>query len=232
MIQNIVYPEIERYLSELAPSEDPVLREMERIAEEREFPIIGPLVGRLCYLLAYSVRARDVFEMGSGFGYSTWFFAQAVGQGGRVVHTDGDAKNSNEAKRYLEQAGLASRVTFEVGDARQVITRYPGPFDIVFIDIDKDAYPQALELARARVRVGGLIITDNVLWSGRVTKQDVGAETAAIQRYNKEAHKAMDLVTTILPVRDGVSVSVKLAPDQVNLFRRKRGSNPPGTAPK
>src|SRR5215472_6849617 len=121
----IVNPDVERYLSELGASEDPVLKDMERAAAERNFPIIGPLVGRLCWVLAQSIHARDVFEMGSGFGYSTYWFA----------HTVGDARRSAEARAYLEKAGMAQRVTFEVGEAREIITRYPGPFDVVFIDV-------------------------------------------------------------------------------------------------
>src|SRR6184192_1188208 len=141
----IINPDIERYLSELQSSEDQVLRDMERLAGERSFPIIGPLVGRLCWMLATSIGARDVFEMGSGFGYSTWWFAHAVGDGGRVVHTDGDAKLSAEAKGWLDRAGLGMRVHYEIGDACEIIKKYPGPFDVVFIDIDKHAYAQALE---------------------------------------------------------------------------------------
>jgi predicted O-methyltransferase YrrM len=225
----IVDPNVEQYLAELAPTEDGVVREMERVGAERNFPIIGPLVGRLCWLLASSIRARDVFEMGSGFGYSTWWFAHAVGEGGRVVHTEGDAGNSAEARRYLDNAGLLPRVTFEVGDARDIITRYPGPFDVIFIDIDKQDYPAALELARVRVRPGGLIITDNALRDGRValSTTDPSPQIVAVREYNREAMRAADLVTTILPLRDGVAVSLKVS----NPFRRRR-SNPPGTAKK
>src|SRR5205823_5837286 len=125
-----------------------------------------------------------------GFGYSTWWFAHAVGEGGRVVHTEGDAGNSALAKSNLERAHMANRVTFEVGDAREIITRYPGPFDVIFIDIDKDGYPEALELARVRVRPGGLIITDNALWAGRVASDDRSPTTTAIQTYNKTAIRA------------------------------------------
>ena len=228
----IVSPDIERYLADLAPTDDPVLKEMETVAADRKFPISGPQVGRLCWVLAQAIRARDIFEMGSGYGYSTWWFAHAVGEGGRVVHTDADAKNSNDAKQYLTRAGMLNRVTFEVGDAREVITRYPGPFDVVFIDIDKDGYPDALELARVRVRPGGLIITDNVLWGGKVAAQDVSSQTQAVQNYNKQAMRAPDLVTTILPVRDGVAVSIKLE-GNTNPFRKRRGTTlPPTTAPK
>ena len=213
---HIVDPELEHYLAQLQRTRDAVLAEMEARGEDAKFPIIGPLVGRLCMQIAMAVGARDIFEMGSGFGYSTWWFAQAVGEGGRVVHTDGDAKLSNEAKGWLDKAGLGARVHYEVGDACEIIKKYPGPFDVVFIDIDKHAYPQALELARSRVRVGGYIICDNVLWSGKVlepaSRQD--ADTRGVVRYNKDAFGASDLLTTIVPIRDGVALSLKVAPDK------------------
>jgi predicted O-methyltransferase YrrM len=211
---DIVEPSIEAYLHALQRSKDPVLVEMEERAGREKFPIIGPLVGRLCQQLATAIGARDVFEMGSGFGYSTFWFARAVGDGGRVVHTDGSAQRSKDARGYLERAGLASRVTFEVGDAIETLKQYPGPFDVVFIDIDKHGYPAALELARSRVRVGGYIITDNVLWSGRVVAPTAGdRETGGVVRYNSEAFSAPDLLTTIVPIRDGVALSLKLAED-------------------
>ena len=206
----IVDETIEEYLHGLQKSRDPVLIEMEERAEKQGFPIIGPLVGRLCKQLAMSINARDVFELGSGFGYSTWWFAHAVGEGGRVVHTDGDAKKSADAKGYLKQAGLEPRVHFEVGDAIAILKKYPGPFDVVFCDIDKHGYPEALELMRSRVRVGGYIITDNTLWSGRVT-QPAAKQNA--DKYNQTAFTAPDLLTTIVPLRDGVAVSLKIADD-------------------
>ncbi|MGZ3428133.1 MAG: O-methyltransferase, partial [Polyangia bacterium] len=188
-MDHIVDAEIEAYLAQLQRTRDPLLAEMEARAAASKFPIIGPLVGRLCQQLAQSVGARDIFEMGSGFGYSTWWFAHAVGAGGRVVHTDLDGAMSAEAKSWLDKAGLGTRVHYEVGDACEVIKKYPGPFDVVFIDIDKHAYPQALELARSRVRVGGYIICDNALWSGKLlepaSRQD--ADTRGVVRYNKEA---------------------------------------------
>src|SRR3954469_7344328 len=132
-MDRIVDEDVESYLSHLQRTKDPVLAEMEARAGASKFPIIGPLVGRLCQQVAQSIGARDVFEMGSGFGYSTWWFAQAVGPGGRVVHTEGSAQRSAEGRKYLERSLLASRVTFEVGDALESIKKYPGPFDVVFI---------------------------------------------------------------------------------------------------
>ena len=215
-MERIVDVEIENYLAQLQRTRDELLAEMEDRGDAEKFPIIGPLVGRLCQQVAMSVGARDVFEMGSGFGYSTWWFAQAVGDGGRVVHTDSDPKLSAEAKTWMDKAGLGPRVHYEVGDACEIIKKYPGPFDVVFIDVDKHAYPQALELARSRVRIGGYIICDNALWSGNVvqppSKQD--AEARGVVRYNKEAIGAADLLTTIMPLRDGVALSLKIAPDK------------------
>jgi predicted O-methyltransferase YrrM len=215
-MDHLVDPDLEHYLAQLQRTRDGVLAEMETRGAASKFPIIGPLVGRLCQQVAQSVGARDVFEMGSGFGYSTWWFAHAVGEGGRVVHTDSDGKLSAEAKAWMDRAGLGPRVHYEVGDACEIIKKYPGPFDVVFIDIDKHAYPQALELARSRVRVGGYIICDNALWSGNVvqppSKQD--ADTRGVVRYNKDACGAADLLTTIVPLRDGVALSLKVAPDK------------------
>jgi predicted O-methyltransferase YrrM len=210
---DIVDRDLEGYLTNLQKTKDSVLADMEERAAASRFPIIGPLVGRLCQQVAQSINARDVFEMGSGFGYSTWWFAHAVGEGGRVVHTDGDAKRSAEARQWLDKAGLGARVHYEVGDAIEVIKKYPGPFDVVFIDIDKHGYPEALELARSRVRIGGYIICDNVLWSGKVlvppSKQD--ADTRGVARFNKDAFAAPDLLTTIVPLRDGVALALKVA---------------------
>src|SRR3954468_15209981 len=182
---DIVDPKLEAWLHELQRSKDPVLVEMEARADKERFPIIGPLVGRFVHQMALAIGARDVFEMGSGFGYSTWWFAQAVGPNGRVVHTEGSAQRSAEARKYLERSHLASRVTFEVGDALESIKKYPGPFDVVFIDVDKHGYPQALELARSRVRAGGLILTDNVLWAGRVLEaHSTDASTKGVLKYD------------------------------------------------
>jgi predicted O-methyltransferase YrrM len=208
----IIDERVEAYLHDLAPTTDAVQAQMERIGVERSFPIVGPLVGRLLRQVAMAIGARDVFEMGSGFGYSTLFFAQAVGEGGRVVHTDTDATLSAEARAHLRRAGLAARVSFEVGNSLELITRYPGAFDIVFIDVEKRDYPAAFDLARVRVRTGGFIIVDNVLWRGRVAGDPAqfDADTRAIDQYNRASASAGEFLTTILPLRDGVALHYKL----------------------
>jgi len=206
----ITNPRIDDYLRSLTPRPDLARTEMERLAAAQRFPIIGPAVGQLCHVLARSVGARRVFECGSGFGYSTWWFAHAVGDGGRVHHTDGSLGNSMQARNFLTTAGLAARVHFEVGDAREILQRTEGPFDVIFNDIDKEEYPDVLPLVRAKLRVGGLFICDNMLWNGRVLAPPEDADTKGIAELTRLLLEATDFTTTIVPLRDGVSVSLRL----------------------
>ena len=169
---DIVNPKIEEYLRGLlGRDDDDVLREMESLADERDFPIVGRLVGVTLELLARAIGARRVLEMGSGYGYSAYWFSRAVGPGGEVHMTEGDPVNQEKALDYLKRAGLADRVHSHVGNALEIIDELSGDFDIVFCDIDKGDYPTAWAKARERIRVGGLYLCDNVLWSGRVAEE-------------------------------------------------------------
>jgi caffeoyl-CoA O-methyltransferase len=207
-----VDPRAERYMRQLASRDDePVLLEMERLAEERHFPIVGRLVGELLELLAGAVGARTVFEMGSGYGYSAYWFTRAVGPGGRVICTDGDAANRDAAEGFLTRVGRWDRVEYHVGWAQEVMRATPGTFDVVYCDIEKGDYPEAWELARKRVRPGGLYVCDNVLWSGRVAEDDPEDRhpewTAAIRRHNELVYGDPGWDVSIVPTRDGVLVA-------------------------
>ena len=136
---DIIHPDIDRYLHELANPRDEVLREMEVLAAERSFPIVGPQVGRLLCVLARAIRARRVIELGSGFGYSAYWFARAVGPEGRVVLTESSVEHAAEAGKFLARGGFRERVQIEVGDGLEIIDRIGGEFDIVFNDVDKES---------------------------------------------------------------------------------------------
>ena len=189
---------------------DPVLDAMHAEARERGFPIVGPEVGRLLAQVATALGARRVFEMGSGFGYSTLWFARAVGPDGVVHHTDGDPSNTARARAYLGQAGVADRVRFATGDARDLLAAEAGPFDVVFCDIDKEQYPAAWPLMRERVRPGGAIIIDNLVWSGRVAAGARDAATEGVRRYIDLAWGDPGFLSSLMPVRDGVGISVRI----------------------
>lgn len=211
MEREIVHPDLARWLDAVAPAPDPVQGEMEAYAARERFPIVGPQVGRLLFVLARAAGARRVFEMGSGYGYSTLWFARAVGPGGEVVHTDGSPGRSALAREFLGRAGLLERVRFEVGEAREILAREAGPFDAVFCDIDKEGYPGVPALVVPRLRPGGLLIFDNVLWHGRVADEPgEDDETQAVQSLVRTLYAEPRLATALLPLRDGVSVSVRL----------------------
>jgi predicted O-methyltransferase YrrM len=204
-------PDIEAYLQRFIPDRDTILAEMEQLAEARHFPIVGPVVGRLLAQLARLVGAERVLEMGAGFGYSAYWIARALPPGGRLLAFERSAENARLAREWLGRAGLDHKVEFIVGDALQGILAVPGPFDLIFVDVDKEQYPRSLALTLPRLRQGGLLITDNILWGGRVMVADPPeASTRGIQEYTRLLYENPDLYTTILPVRDGIAVSLKL----------------------
>lgn len=207
----ITHGAVEDYLYSILPERDATLRDMEAEAAARNIPIVGPAVGRLLYQLAGMIKARTVFEMGSAIGYSTIWWARAVGEGGRVIYTDGSRKNADEARRNLERAGVLERVIIHVGDALELLSEQKESFDIIFNDVDKVDYPRAFRVAAKRVRKGGLFVTDNVLWSGKVGQPPdrADAETKAILEFNRLLYASPELMTTIIPLRDGVAVAMK-----------------------
>ncbi|HXX02294.1 MAG TPA: O-methyltransferase, partial [Candidatus Acidoferrales bacterium] len=167
-------------------------------------------VARVLQQLAMMIGARMVFELGSAIGYSTIWWAQAVGERGRVIYTDGDSKNAERARGYFSRAGVANRVQLHVGDALEFLSEQKQEFDVIFNDVDKEDYPRVLRLVAPRLRKGGLFVTDNVLWSGRVAeKNPTDARTRAILEFNRKLYDSPEFYTTILPIRDGLAVAVK-----------------------
>lgn len=207
----VLRPEIEAYLQRWVPDRDAILQEMERLAAIRSFPIVGPLVGRLLAQLALLGGAQQVLELGAGFGYSAYWFARVLPENGRVLAVERSPDNAQLGQEYLERGGLTSKVQFVVGDGLEVIQGLDGPFDIIFVDTEKEQYPASLPLTLPRLRPGGLLITDNMLWSGKVVDaKSREASTRAIQEYTRLLYETPNLHTTLIPLRDGVSVSLKL----------------------
>jgi caffeoyl-CoA O-methyltransferase len=210
---DLVNPDIDRYLTTLAAHGDPVLDEMERIGAERNFPIVGPQVGRLLETLARACGARRILELGSGFGYSAYWFLRAVGPEGTVFLTEGSTERAEEANSFLTRGGFAGRFRIEVGDGLAIAEALTGPFDVVFCDIDKHDYPKALPLARRLLRPGGLFITDNMLWDGKVLSPAPGDRTTeGVLELTRALYAAPDFATTLVPLRDGLTVAVKVVP--------------------
>ena len=221
---DVLHPSIDEYLLEVIPARDEMLTEMEAHARENRFPIVGPLVGRVLHQLVLLTNPTRIFEMGSGFGYSAYWMAKALRQPeASIICTDGSQENADRAAGYLARGGIADRIDYRVGNALEIIDETEGDFDIIYNDIDKDGYPEAFRKAIPRLRSGGLFITDNMLWLGRVVTYDTDADvqgldeeeqwvhntTVGVKELTRLLYSSPDVFTTIIPLRDGVSVAIK-----------------------
>jgi predicted O-methyltransferase YrrM len=207
-----VHPDVAKYLDSLVPPRAPELLAMEAEAERTGFPIIGPAAGYFCYLITRLTNAHSVFELGSGFGYSTAWFARAVREngGGVVHHTVWDAALSTQARSRLAAMGLADMVQYHVGEAVQTLRDTPGPFDLIFNDIDKAGYPAALPVIHQRLRPGGVLITDNLLWHGRVLDPNDRSEaTVGVREFTRLITRDEGWTATVVPIRDGLLLAYR-----------------------
>jgi caffeoyl-CoA O-methyltransferase len=206
------YHVVQDYLATLVPPRPAEMLAMEAYAEEINFPIIGPAAGHACYQVARMLGARTVFEMGSGYGYSTAWFARAVLEngGGVVQHVVWDAKLSQMAREHLGRLGYGDIVNYTVDEAVKTLGATPGTFDLIFNDIDKDAYPQSLPLIKAKLRPGGVLIVDNLLWHARVfDPTDRSPATEGVRQFTRAITSDPDWIVTLLPIRDGMIVAYK-----------------------
>lgn len=204
---------LDDHLTGLARHGDPLLSRLEERARQSGFPIIGPVAGSFCYQVARMIRARRVFELGSGFGYSTLWFARAVAEngGGEVFHTVWDEELSKQARGYVAEAGYEQLVKFTVAEAVGTLERTEGSFDLIFNDIDKDGYPASIPLIKRKLAVGGALIIDNMLWNGRIfDKRDTSEDTRGVREATRILFEDPDLVSSLLPLRDGLILSVKV----------------------
>jgi caffeoyl-CoA O-methyltransferase len=212
-MRSLIADDVRDYLETLVPPRHPELQVMEAYARANGFPIIGPVVGHLCYQLARMIGARRVFEMGSGFGYSTAFFARAVAEngGGVVHHVVWDDALSQQARTHLSgPLGYSDIVRYHVGEAIEVLQSQEGAFDLVFNDIDKHGYPASLPAIEAKLRPGGVLIVDNMLWSGRIfDANDSSPDTTGVRELTKLLTTSPGWTTSVIPIRDGIVVAFR-----------------------
>jgi caffeoyl-CoA O-methyltransferase len=203
--------DVEEYLYKLLPERDAVISEIEDYAAEHGIPIIGPAVARMLALFVQVSGAKKIFEMGSAIGYSTIWLAKAAGPKAKVIYTDGDPEKAHRAKEYFRRAGVAKRIEVRVGNALELVKNAPGTFDLIFNDVDKHQYPDALRAALPKLRRGGLLITDNTLWSGKAARPATpdDTDTCGVQEFNRLVYASKKLYPVLIPLRDGVTVCRK-----------------------
>ena len=214
--------EIERFVRATAPDGDVVLDEMERYAREHDFPIVGPDVGAALRIVARLVDARRIFEFGSGYGYSAYWFAGALPAGGELVLTEVDEDELTAAKEFIDRGAFDAEARYELGDALDTIDRYDGPFDVVLLDHQNHRYREAFEAVREKLSPGGVVVADNVIAAGDVDFDSllaliegddpgvVDENTRGIATYLDTVRADPQFETVVLPLGEGVSVSCKL----------------------
>jgi caffeoyl-CoA O-methyltransferase len=220
MANLLTYSRTQEFLTSLVPPREEEMQKMEKYAEETDFPIIGAAAGYYCYQIARMIKAKSVFEMGSGYGYSTAWFAKAVKEtcaeqgrsegGGVVHHVVWDAKLSEMARGHLSRLGFDGMIQYQVAEAVETLRLTSGMFDLIFNDINKEAYPASLPLIKEKLRSGGVLIIDNILWSGRIfDKKNKSEATEGVREFTKAITHDPDWIVSLAPVRDGVIVAYK-----------------------
>lgn len=208
----LLSPKVSQYLDSLVPPREAEMQAMEEIAAKTNFPIIGPASGYFCYLVARMIGAKRVFELGSGYGYSTAWFAKAVKEngGGEVFHVVWDADLSKRARKHLSALGFEGLVTFREGEAVQTLRETEGPFDLIFNDIDKQGYPASLDVIASKLRPGGALIIDNMLWHGRIfDPADKSPATEGVREFTRRITRDPEWIAGLAPLRDGLIVAMK-----------------------
>lgn len=206
----ITDPNVERYLHEHAPLPHPILADMEKLAQQRDFPIIGPLAGRLIANLLKFGHVHTVLECGSGYGYSAMWAALALPANGKVVCIEYDQDNIDLARGFFERAGLQNKVKFLQGNALDILPTLRDTYDFILNDANKEQYPELLPLMMERLRTGGMLVTDNILWKGKVAEENPDEVTRKIMDYNSKLIAVDNLWNSFIPLRDGLALSVKL----------------------
>jgi len=211
----IVPDAIEQYLAGLNRAGDAVLDEIARANQSRGLPLVDAEVGALLRVLATTAAATRILEIGTAIGYSGIWLAGALPPGGMLLTMEMSEERAGEARANFARAGLADRTSVIVGDAQLKIAKVSGPFDLIFQDGSKQLYEPLLDRLVGLLRPGGLLVTDNVLWNGEVVPGFAGTptqppeDTRAITAYNERLASHPDLITAVVPLRDGVSISVK-----------------------
>ena len=212
MTQPLIPDYLMGYLDGLVPPRPPEMQAMEAYAEKINFPIIGPASGYLCYQVARMIGARRIFELGSGYGYSTAWFAKAVSEngGGEVFHVVWDEGLSQQARQHLAVLGYDGIIKYHVGEAVQTLRNTPGPFDLIFNDINKEGYADSLPVIAEKLRPGGVLLVDNMLWHGNIfDDKDKSPATNGVRKLTEMLIHSPDWIMALVPVRDGVAVAYK-----------------------
>jgi predicted O-methyltransferase YrrM len=200
------------YAEAFTSGESDVLRELREHCvahyEDRSM-LSGFFQGRVLSMFSHMIRPKVVLEIGTYLGYSALCLAEGLADGGKVITLDIREETNRVAKSFVERTEYADRIEFRLGNALDIIPKLEEELDLVFIDADKPNYSNYYDLVFPKVRAGGFIIADNVLWSGRVLDDEKDADTQALHDYNQMVLADGRVENVLLPIRDGLMVARK-----------------------
>lgn len=210
---NFLAKNLEDYVQNHSEKEPELL---EQLVRETHLKVLQPRMlsgvyqGRLLALLSKLMAPKHILEIGTYTGYSALCLAEGLQEGGRIDTIDVNEELANIQRRYFNASGYGAQIKQHLGNAANIIPTLSGTFDFVFIDADKEQYPLYFDLIVDRVRTGGLIIADNVLWSGKVIEKATDEATQSLQLFNKKVVDDTRVETVILPIRDGLTLMRKI----------------------
>lgn len=206
--------DIQHYAEQHTSSESDLLKKINRDTHARIMMprmLSGHLQGRLLSMISHMIRPNSILEIGTYTGYSAICLAEGLRPGGKLITIDANEELEDLVRSYFNEAGLEHQIDFIIGKALDILPTLDVKFDLVFIDADKENYSGYYDYAIKQLNLGGYILADNVLWSGKVLQEKTDKDTRALQEFNRKVHNDPRVENVLLPVRDGIMLARKIA---------------------
>lgn len=209
---NFISDQLQQYIDDHSMEESDLLKALDRETHKKVLQprmLSGSYQGRLLALLAKMIGPKKILEVGTYTGYATLCMAEGLTTDGLIDTIDHNEELADMQRRYFDQSPYGSQIVQHLGEAKDILKTFAGPYDLVFLDADKENYPHYFDLIIDKLETGGVILSDNVLWSGKVLEKATDEATSALQEYNHKINTDVRVETVVLPIRDGLTITRK-----------------------
>ena len=209
---NFISDKLQQYIDDHSMEESDLLKALERETHQKVLQprmLSGSDQGRLLALLSKMIGPKKILEVGTYTGYATLCMTEGLTTSGSIDTIDHNEELADMQRRYFNQSPYGRQIVQHLGEAKDILKTLAGPYDLVFLDADKENYPHYFDLIIDKLETGGVIVSDNVLWSGKVLEKAIDEATSALQEYNHKINTDVRVETVVLPVRDGLTITRK-----------------------